>query len=345
MTTFIINLSKKNQNTGYLFYINNILKLNKQSKVVSIDIITTKNLIQRLFIFSPLNIIFQIFNLLLKKNTKVNYKYVLCTMPNYLNNIYLIRKKSIKTFLMIDCSFDYYSNHKTLFFLKYFSFLAEELLLFSGLKTIILNSDFVVANFKNRHKLSLDQLQIEVVALPIWFEINNHKQIFSNENNIIVYGNFLFKPNLDGLYFILDSIIHPINLNITFIGINSNLKNYNTLIELIKIKFNNARILPTVSNSDLEYILFKSNFVIIPGTKAEGIKIKIIEALILNKIVLAHKNIVKFIGFEYENLVVYENNLEFILNNLNNYKLYDNKKIIEHYSFTSKRQEVIDNYF
>ena len=65
----------------------------------------------------------------------------------------------------------------------------------------------------------------------------------------------------------------------------------------------------------------------------------------MNKIVLAHKNIVKFIGFEYENLVVYENNLEFILNNLNNYKLYDNKKIIEHYSFTSKRQEVIDNYF
>ena len=184
MTTFIINLSKKNQNTGYYFYLNNILKLNKQSKVVSIDIITTKNVIQRLFIFSPINFIFQIFNLLIKKNTKVNYKYVLCTMPNYLNNIYLIRKKSIKTFLMFDCSFDYYSNHKTLFFLKYFSFFAEELLLFSGLKTIILNSDFVVANFKNRHKLSLDQLQIEIVALPIWFEINNHKQIFSNENNI-----------------------------------------------------------------------------------------------------------------------------------------------------------------
>lgn len=345
MSTLIINLSKKNKHTGYLFYINNILKLNKQIKVVSIDIITTKNLIQRLFMFTPINIIFQFFNLFIKKNSNVKYKYVLCTMPNYLHNIYLIRKKSIKTFLMIDSSFDYYSNHKILFFLKYFSFLAEELLLYSGLKTIILNSDFVVANFKNRHKLSLDILKIEIVSLPIWFEINNQKQICVNENNIVVYGNFLFKPNLDGLYFILNSIIHPVDLNITFVGINSNLKNYNTLIILINKKFNNAKILPTVTNSNLKNILIKSNFVIIPGIKAEGIKIKIIETLMMNKIVLVHKNIFKYIGFQYNNLIVYENNLGIILNNIGNYIINDNKKVIEDFSYTKKRQEVIEKYF
>jgi hypothetical protein len=167
----------------------------------------------------------------------------------------------------------------------------------------------------------------------------------NNENSIVVYGNFLFKPNLEGLYFILNSHDISSSLNITFVGIDKALKNYDFLVELILKKFNHAKILPSEPNSNLESILKNANFIIIPGVKAEGIKIKIIESLMMNKIVLAHKNVVKYIGFEYDNLIVYDNNLGCILNNLDNYICNDNKKVIEDFSFTNKRQEVIEKYF
>jgi hypothetical protein len=325
MIGFLTNTDSKSRNTGNYFYVNNIINFFPGKYYLkTISSFSNLNFKKKFFyFFLPFSLFLNLIYLLFyfpNKSTKKDF--ILATFSVYSKNIFLIKKHSIKTYLMIDSLFDYYYN-KNKYNLIYISFayILELLLIFSGLKTIILNSNKSKNDFLTRYSFFLKFKKLNIKVIKVWCSKNKilKKEKKTSSKYLLLYGNFLFHPNLRGLSLFLKKIDNKINCKLIIGGTFRDNLLIKKFTEIISKKFRNYEFVKNLSDTKLEELINSSIAVIIVGEKCEGIKLKIVESLYNQKIVIVHKNLTEYFDNAYQNMVIYNNDnlnekIEYTLN-------------------------------
>lgn len=340
MIGFLTNTDNKSKNTGNYFYINNIINYYPDKYYLeTVSSFSNLNFKRKFFyFFLPFSVILNLIYLILYfPSNSVKKEFILATFSVYSKNIFFIKKYGIKTYLMIDSLFDYYYN-KNKFNIIYvlFAYFLELVLIFSGLETIILNSNKSKNDFLSRYRFFLKFKKLDVKVLKVWCVSN---KILKEQNKkrsefLLLYGNFLFHPNLNGLKLFLKKINKKINYKLVVGGTFGKellVKKYSGIISK---KFTDYEFVKDLSDTKLDELIKSSSAVIIVGEKCEGIKLKIVESLYNQKIVILHKNLTEYFDKIYKNMVVYNDY------NLNE-KIYFalNKKTVKDLDFLKKFSE------
>lgn len=347
MIGFLTNTDIKSKNTGNYFYINNIINFYPDKYYIeTVSSLSNLNFKRKFFyFFLPFSLILNFIYLTLYFPIKsVKKEFILATFSVYSKNIFFIKKYRIKTYLMIDSLFDYYYN-KNKFNIIYvsFAYFSELVLIFSGLETIILNSNKSKNDFLFRYRFFLKFKKLDVKVIKVWCDSN---KIFKEENKknsdfLFIYGNFLFHPNLNGLKLFLKKINKKINYKLVVGGTFGNeslIKNYS---EIISKKFTNYEFVKDLSDIKLDELIKSSSAVIIVGEKCEGIKLKIVESLYNQKIVIMHENLTKYFDKIYKNMVVYNNyNLEEKIYFAVNKKTVKDLDFLKNFSEKTRKKEI-----
>tara|TARA_X000001036_G_scaffold438204_1_gene485414 strand:+ start:779 stop:1840 length:1062 start_codon:yes stop_codon:yes gene_type:complete len=347
MIGFLSNTDTKSKNTGNYFYISNIINFFPEKYYLkTISSFSNLNLKRKFFyFFLPFSIILNFLSLFIYFPIKSNNKkFILATFSVYSKNVFYIKKHQIKTYLMIDSLFDYYYN-KNKYNVIYvsFAYFLEVILIFSGLETIILNSTKSKNDFISRYSLFIKFKKINIKVIKVWCSGNKilNKSTKSSSPFLLLYGNFLFHPNIEGLKLFLKKIKKQINYKLVVGGTFANSTLINKFSGIISKKFTSHEFIKDLSDSRLEELIQSSSAVIIVGEKCEGIKLKIVESLYNQKIVILHKNLTKYFDKAYQNMVIYtDDNLNQKIYNTLEKKPVRDSDFLKNFSEDSRKKEI-----
>ena len=208
-------------------------------------------------------------------------------------------------------SFEKYSSK--LFIFRFFEWLKRFIFLIYFYKKF----DFVIT-FTERDKRTLEKLisNIEVCTIPIGldldFYVSKKKNKKEKDIDILFIGHFLHYPNIDGLRKFLTDI-YPLILNklkqVDFKIIGSGNLN-SEMRELISSKNLSGKFLGAVS--DVREYLIRSKLIIVPIRKGGGMKLKVLEAMVMGTPLVAFPEALH--GFDIQsikNLIIANNDLDF----------------------------------
>lgn len=246
-----------------------------------------------------------------------NIKYVLMTSGIEPANIMLIHKYNILNYYMVDGIVDYYSDRDGIrrFFGVCMAYILECMIIASGLKNIILNSEYVKHCFQKRHNRLLKVFNVNISILQIGHDLVNSPlntnikapDLFTPYG--FIYGNFDFAENMDGLVALSKSfdIKNAFNnTNLVIAGKNAiNISREH--ISRFEKYFPSVYIVNSPEN--IHIFIEKSEYIIIPSLNCNGPKIKILESIMMNKTVFASINCTKFFPKYFTSLISCENNL------------------------------------
>jgi hypothetical protein len=253
-----------------------------------------------------------------KIKNKKNIKYILMTSGIEPINIMLIRKYNILNYYMVDGIVDYYGDRSGIrkFAGTFMAYVIECMVIVSGIKNIILNSEYVKRRFQKRHNRLLKAFNVNISVLQIGHDLVNSPLNINIQGADLftpyglIYGNFDFVENMDGLVALSKSfdIEHAFINNANLVIAGKNVINISReYINKFEKYFPSVHIVDNPEN--IHIFIEKAEYIIIPSTNCNGPKIKILECIMMNKTVYASGNCTKFFPKYFTNLISCKNNL------------------------------------